>query len=112
MVHAIDIGIRKDNPTSGLKRPKLSKEGWKTWTEDDIAQYENRHPLGTKARLALGLLVYTGQQVSDVIRMGRQHVHDGLIEVRQQKTGAPLSIPIHPELRAIIDSMPVDNFLF
>jgi len=45
-------------------------------------------------------------------RMGRQHVHDRLIDVRQQKTGAALSIPIHPELRAIIDSMPVDNLNF
>ncbi|MGO8839612.1 MAG: tyrosine-type recombinase/integrase [Methyloceanibacter sp.] len=92
--------------------PGLSKEGWKTWSEADVARFEDEHPVGTKARLALALLLYTGQRVSDMARMGRQHVHDRLIDVRQQKTGAALSIPIHPELRAIIDSMPVDNLNF
>jgi hypothetical protein len=31
----------------------------------------------------------------DVIHMGRQHVRDGFIAVRQQKTGASLQIPVH-----------------
>jgi len=112
LAYAVEIGIRADNPAVGIKRPRLSKEGWKTWSEADVARFEDEHPVGTKARLALALLLYTGQRVSDMARMGRQHVHDRLIDVRQQKTGAALSIPIHPELRAIIDSMPVDNLNF
>lgn len=112
LAHAVAAGVRDDNPALGIKRPKLSKDGWRTWSEADVARFEDKHPVGSKARLALALLLYTGQRVSDVIRMGRQHVHDGVIDVRQQKTGAPLSIPIHPELGAIIDSMPVDNLNF
>lgn len=112
LAYAVEIGIRADNPAVGIKRAPGCKEEWKTWSEADVARFEDKHPVGTKARLALALLLYTGQRVSDMARMGRQHVHDRLIDVRQQKTGAALSIPIHPELRAIIDSMPVDNLNF
>src|ERR1700733_10637960 len=34
--------------------------------------------------------------------MGRQHVKDGVIEVRQVKTKSRLFIPLHPELAAAI----------
>ena len=36
--------------------------------------------------------------------MGRQHVTGSRIRVTQQKTGAMLSIPIHPKLRPIIEA--------
>jgi hypothetical protein len=38
--------------------------------------------------------------------MGTQHVRDGMLQVRQQKTGAPLQLPIFPELYEAIDAMP------
>jgi integrase len=38
--------------------------------------------------------------------MGQQHIRDGLLHVRQQKTGEPLQLPIFPELQAAIDAMP------
>jgi integrase len=68
-----------------------------------------RHPVGTKPRLALALLLYTGQRRGDVIRMGRQHIRidaDGKEElaITQQKTGTPVVVPVHPELRAAIDA--------
>jgi len=28
---AIEDGIREDDPTIGIKRPRLSKEGWHAW---------------------------------------------------------------------------------
>jgi hypothetical protein len=36
-----------------------------TWTEDEIAAYERRWPVGSRERLAFALLLYTGQRVSD-----------------------------------------------
>src|SRR5262245_48658084 len=54
---AITEGIRSDDPTAGIKGPKLSKDGWHTWEEPEIEQYDARHPIGTRARLArLGAL--------------------------------------------------------
>lgn len=109
---SIEEGVRKDDPTAGIKRPKLSKEGWHTWSESEIAQYEAKHPVGSPARLAFALALYTGQRSSDLTRMGRQHVRDGKINVAQQKTGTRLWIPLHPDLLAIVDATPSEHLTF
>ena len=98
MRHAVDLDWRQDDPTRDVRRLKEAGKGAATWTEADIATYEAHWPVGTKPRLALALLLYTGQRRSDVVRMGRQHVRDGAIEVRQVKTGTQLLIPLHPAL--------------
>ena len=112
MAFAVDTGLRQDNPTLGIKRPKLRGEGFKTWSEADIAQFENRHPVGSRARLALALLLYTGQRRGDVIRMGPQHVNNGAIELRQQKTKTCLAIPIHPALAESMSATPSNHLAF
>jgi integrase len=110
---AIDAGIRADDdPTLGVKRPKIKTEGYRTWSEDDIAAFEAAHPIGTLPRLAMALLVYTGQRRGDVVRMGRQHIRGDLISVRQQKTGTPLLIPMHSALRAAIEATPSGHLTF
>ena len=109
---AVDEGYRPDNPTTGIKRIKNKTDGFHTWTEEEIAQFEAHHPIGSKARLALGLLLYTAQRRSDVVRMGRQHVRGGVVHVRQQKTGAMLAIPMHPDLATIIDATPNDHLTY
>jgi integrase len=112
MRHAITVGLRADDPTVGIRGPKFKSAGFYTWTEADIAAFEARHPVGTRARLALALLLYTAQRRADVVRMGRQHVRDGLIHVRQSKTGATLAIPLHPELCRVLDATPAENMTF
>ena len=79
MAFAIKNGDREDDPTRDIKRPKLSKSGWHNWTEEEIARFEARHPVGTKARLAFDLALYTGQRAADLIHMGRQHVRGNRI---------------------------------
>jgi integrase len=110
--YAVNVGLRSDDPTVRLKMPKLAAGGHYTWNEDDIASFERRHPIGTKARLALALLLYTGQRRADVLALGWQHVRGGYVHLRQQKTGRPLAIPIHPELQAVLDATPADNLTF
>lgn len=112
MALALDEGWRKDDPTAGVKGYSKKTEGFHTWTEDEIAQYESKHPLGSKARLAFDLMLYTGQRRSDMIRMGRQHVAGGRIRVKQQKTGAMLSLPMHPSLVASIEAAPTGDLTF
>lgn len=109
---AVSAGIRPDNPAIGVRRVKIKTDGYPTWTEDDIAAFEARFPVGTRARLALGLLLYTGQRRSDVEQMGRQHIRDGILHVRQQKTGAALAIPVHPALQGILDASPSEHLPF
>ena len=100
------------NPAIGVKRYKSWGEGFHTWSEDEIAKFEARHEIGTRARLAFALLLYTAQRRSDVVRMGWQHVTGDLIAVRQEKTGTALVVPIHPELSLALASVPRTNLQF
>jgi integrase len=110
--YSIDVGLRSDDPTIGIKMPKLAPGGLYSWNEDDIAAFEARHPVGTRARLALALLLYSGQRRNDVLAFGWQHIRDGCLHLRQHKTGKPLAIPIHSELQAVLDVTPADNLTF
>jgi integrase len=112
MQHAIEIGLRKDDPTRDVKAMRVKGDGYHSWTDEEILQFENRHAVGSRARLALALLLYTGQRRSDVVRMGKQHVRKGAIDVRQIKTGATLQIPIHETLAAIIAATPSDHLTY
>ncbi|MGY3387781.1 hypothetical protein ACVWW6_000372 [Bradyrhizobium sp. USDA 3311] len=83
--HCIALGMIRVDPLIGIKRAKMKKTGgFPTWTEEEIVQYRERHPSGTKARLALELLLQTGHARSDVVRMGRQHVKSGKLSMRRQ----------------------------
>src|SRR5262245_34260420 len=86
--------------------------GFHTWTEDEIEQFEAYHPTAAKPRLALALLPYTGHRRSDLVRMGRQHIKAGVLTVRQGKTGAELAIPVHAHLRAVLDATPSEHLTF
>lgn len=112
MQHSIEIGMRRDDPTLSVKPVKIKSDGFHSWTDDEIEQFEKTHAAGSKARLALALLLYTGQRRGDVVRMGRQHIRDGFIYVKQEKTGAELAIPVLPELQAVIDQTPRSNLTF
>jgi integrase len=112
MRHAISVGLRGDDPTIGVRGPKFRSAGFYSWTEDDIAAFEAKHPVGTRARLAFALLIFTAQRRADVIKLGRQHLRDGLLQIRQSKTGKPLAIPLHPELRAALDAAPSEHLTF
>src|SRR5262249_14307360 len=83
--HAIEIGMMASNPAIGVKRYRSHGDGVHTWSEAEVVQFEARHPIGSKARLALELLLGTGQRRSDVVRMGWQHARGSEIAVRQQK---------------------------
>jgi len=112
LTHCVEVGLIDVDPSRSVKRPKVKTDGYRTWTEEDIAQFEAHHPVGTRARLALGLLLYTGQRRSDVIKMGRQYLRDGLLHVRQQKTGKALAIPLADALLEIIDATPSGHMTF
>jgi len=112
MEFAVSEGMRQDNPAHNVKAPKIKTTGFTTWSEENIAAFEQAHAAGTRARLALALLLFTAQRRGDVVRMGRQHIRDGALHVSQQKTGATLVIPIHSELRAILDATLHNNMTF
>ncbi|MER9133588.1 hypothetical protein [Mesorhizobium sp. M0768] len=85
MGRAIDMGMRKEDPTLRIRRVKIKSGGFITWEEEDITAFYEAHQEGTRARLALDVLLFTGQRRSDVIGMGRQHVRNDVLSIRQQK---------------------------
>ena len=108
---AMGEGRIPDDPTLGVTRQKAKSTGYKTWSEDHIGRLEAKYGIGTKERLAIALILYTGLRRSDVVKIGRQHVHNGVLIIDQGKTEggeeAHLEIPVHPKLREIIDSTPM-----
>lgn len=112
MRHAIELGWRGDDPTRDVRKAKEKTGGFLTWEEEHIEAFIAQHKPGTRAHLALSLLLYTGQRRSDVVRMGRQHVRNGVLSIVQQKTGQDVHIPLHPELKATLDRLPLDNLAF
>lgn len=112
MRHAIELGWRKDDPTLGVRKVRETSTGFATWEEEHIEQFLTVHPPGTRAHLSMCLLLYTGQRRSDVVRMGRQHIRNNVLTITQQKTGQLVGIPLHRDLKKLINSLPKDNMTF
>jgi integrase len=112
MDHAVEIGIRSDNPCVGVKRLRHKSDGHATWAESDIAAFRANWLKGSRERLVFELALNTGQRRGDLVSMGWQHVTGDAIHVRQNKTGARVSIPITPELRDVLDAIPRDRLTF
>jgi integrase len=106
---ALERKLMRNDPTLSVEVRRPPSDGFATWTADEIAQFEARWPIGSKPRLALALGLFTAQRRGDVVRIGRQHIRDGVLTVRQAKTGASLVIPVHPDLAAIIAATPVGH---
>jgi integrase/recombinase XerD len=105
--------------SAGLKPTKAIKSsGHMTWKMPQVAQYRERHPLGTMARLALELMLAIAARREDAHKIGRQHMTfnaDAQVNVltwRPSKTlrstGKSLSIPVLPFLQEALDAMPRD----
>lgn len=112
MAWGIKQGLRADNPATAVERPTYKTDGYKTWPEAHVAAYRARHQHGTRARLALELLVNTGAARVDIVRLGKQHVRDGILSFRRHKTGVLVEIPVLDDLRAVLDEMPPGNLTF
>lgn len=105
------------NPVRDVPKPRFKSEGHHTWTPEEMRAFEAKHPLGSQARLAFALLAYTGQRVSDIVRLGPQHMtKGGCLKFTQKKNEkrAPVvvEIPILPELQRVIDATPTGHLTF
>jgi integrase len=110
---AVSEGRIPENPTLGVTRQQAKTLGYRTWSENDIHQYKQRHPLGTMARLALELLLATAARRGDAVRLGPGNVYGDTISFEQQKKSgseqAIVTIPLHNDFRAALAAMPTSN---
>ncbi|GAB1717557.1 MAG: phage integrase [Nitrobacter sp.] len=105
---AIDNDYVVSNPAQAVPYLKAKGDGHHTWTIDEVERFEKKHPVGSMARLALALGLYTGQRKSDAVLLGPKHVKDGWLHFTQfkgrERKPITLDIPIVDELQAIIDA--------
>ncbi len=105
------IGMRPagSNPVRHSEKVRVAAgertKGFHTWTEEDIDKYRARHPIGTKARLAMELMLWTGQRRIDAFRLGPADIRNGRFAVQQTKTGKGLRLKLPEQLQAAIDAM-------
>src|SRR5262249_45202184 len=114
--YAVVADLAKSNPAKEVPYLRSSSEGFHTWTIEEVARFERRHPIGTKARLALALMLYTGQRRSDIIQLGRQHIKNGWLKITQHKNrrrkAIVIEIPVLAQLQDIIDASPCGDLTF
>jgi integrase len=100
------------NPCDGVRSLSQETTGFHAWTEEEVAQFEARWPIGTRERLALAILLYSGLRRGDASQLGRQHVRSNVITMRTEKTGAVVHIPVRTELAEIIAATPSKGLAF
>lgn len=100
--YAMRLRLRTDNPFSAEVIDAYKLGSYRSWTDGELESYRKRWPVGTRERLAFAVLLYTGQRVSDAVKLTRSDV----FSFNQKKTGAELKIPQHPALMRAIKAGP------
>jgi integrase/recombinase XerD len=115
-VWAVEAGEAEVDPTLGVKRVKHESSGYHTWTAEEVKQYEATHPIGTKARLAMALLLHTAGRREDAVRLGPQHTRNGRVRFTQAKNEhrkpVVVDLPLSQELADIITAAPTGHLAF
>lgn len=114
--HAVEMDWITANPAKLVKPYRLEGEGFHAWDEGEIARFFEVHAPGSLAHRAVTLMLYTGAARVDVVALGWQNIKAGRIEYRRQKTirsgGVLVSIPLHPDLEAVLSDCPRDALTF
>lgn len=114
------------DPTAAVDYLPSASTGFHTWSLEEVRQYEESHAAGSKARLALALLLFTGVRRSDVVKLGRHMERDGVLHFTETKgaqsraitrkkrrpAAKKRAIPILPELRQAIVATPSGNLTY
>jgi integrase len=98
------------NPAQGLEKINITTDGFPEWEDADIERFVVKHPLGTKAYLALMLLMHVAPRRSDLVKLGPSNIIERggmkMVSFKPQKTARSSNIqvilPLHPELEEAI----------
>jgi integrase len=102
---AADAKMIRVDPTISVENPPRRKGvGFRAWTEDDVVAFERRWPPGTRQRVWLHVLLYTGLRRGDAARLGRQHVRDGIASIKTEKSSFTVTVTL-PILDVLADTL-------
>jgi Phage integrase family. len=92
MGHACKIDWIAHNPAAGIKALAIGE--YEPWPADLLrVAFEVATPM---TRMLVATALCSGQRNSDIIRMQYGWIQDDIMSFEQQKTGVPVSIPLHP----------------
>jgi integrase len=110
---ALGAALIDADPAVSVTRAKMKKTGgFYTWTEEDVLKFEARHPVGSKARLALALYLNLGVRKSDVVRIGPRYVRNGMLhnflpKKGERTAGNRITVKVFEDTKAIIAATPL-----
>ena len=110
--YAVEAELMAENPARGVPLLHTKSTGYHSWSDDEVALFEARWPIGTRERLALDLLLYTGLRRGDAVKLGRQHVKDGWFKIRAEKNDVWVTAPVLPVLAATIEKSPTGDLSY
>jgi integrase len=108
-------GFVKIDPTEGVRcEHTKTGTGYPVWSEAEIDQYHAHWSIGTKERVWMDVLLYTGLRRGDAVRLGRQHVRDSIATIRTEKSQevVTVTIPILPVLTETLRAGPTADLAF
>jgi lactate dehydrogenase-like 2-hydroxyacid dehydrogenase len=105
---AVELDHAEKDPTRDIKPLPYVTAGHHAWSLEEVEIFEAFHPIGSKARLAMALMLYTACRREDAVRLGPQHIRHGRLQFRQAKNEhrnpVDIDIPLHPDLVEIIEA--------
>jgi integrase len=96
--------IIEANPVGEADPVRHKAKGFYRWTEEDIAKFRKHWALGTKPRLALELMLWTGTRRGDARLLPPPK--NGRFVGKAGKTGKEFDLPVAPPLAEAIGAMP------
>ena len=82
------------DPSAGIKKITENTTNRAAWTNEEVAAYRARWPIGTSARGCFELLWWTGCRDSDAVKLSWSQIGaDGVLTFRQQKTKGLAYVP-------------------
>jgi integrase len=105
-------GFVKSDPTLGVPNlPHKRSRGFTPWTEDHVTAYYARWPIGTRQRVWLDVLLFTGLRRGDAVRVGRQHA-GGFIRTEKSDYTVEVPVIILPVLETTLNAGPCGDLTF
>lgn len=117
---ATSLGVELAHHNPARDVPMLTGDndsaGFHTWTDDEVLAFIARHERGSRAYVAMMLMMFGGGRRSDVVALGRQHVRDGWLRYTLHKNrntkAIQIEIPLHPALADALLTVPTTQMTF
>jgi integrase len=100
-------GLLTTNPVKGVRRLRRSRQAEpanRPWSKAERQRVLDECPV--QIRVPIALAMFTGLRKGDVVSLSRSAIRDGRLWRKTGKTGQEISIPLHPDLMAILAAAP------